>query len=59
MTDSARHQATDDTRPECTTWQASITVENKEWARREATREGVTIARWLNLVVRRKQESAR
>ena len=43
-------------RPERTTWQVSITVEDKEWIREAAAREGVTMAGWLHLMVRREQE---
>lgn len=43
-------------RPERTTWQVSITVEDKEWLRRRAAEEGVTMAGLLHMMIRSERE---
>lgn len=43
-------------RPDRTTWQVSITVEDKEWLRRRAAEEGVTMAGLLHMMIRREQK---
>ncbi len=42
-------------RPDRTTWQVSITVEDKEWLRRRAAEEGVTMAGLLHMMIRRER----
>lgn len=43
-------------RPSRTTWQVSITVEDKEWLRMRAAEEGVTMAGYLHLMIKRERE---